>query len=154
MEFINKYKYYLIFGIIFIIGIIMIILGSNFRSNNDIVDNYTLYYIELMGDNKITIYQGEEYLEPGYRGYDDNNNDLTKEVEVSGNVDTDNVGVYKVIYSLKDIMKEREIEVIKKEPGSTYIHLYGDVNVLLYIGDEYVEKNCEVIDTVDGKIKR
>ena len=36
MEYIKKYKYYLIFGIIFIIGIIMIILGSNFRSNKEI----------------------------------------------------------------------------------------------------------------------
>ena len=27
MEFINKYKYYLIFGLIFIIGVIMLIIG-------------------------------------------------------------------------------------------------------------------------------
>ena len=66
MEFINKYKYYLIFGIIFIIGIIVLIIGIYARNNNDIVDNYTLYYIKLFGDNKITIYQGEEYIEPGY----------------------------------------------------------------------------------------
>ena len=150
MEFINKYKYYLIFGIIFIIGIIMLIIGIKSRNNVDIVDNYTLYYIKLMGDNKITIYQGEEYIEPGYRGYDDNNNDLTNKVSVINNIDNNVVGVYKVIYSLKDIVKEREVEVIKKEPGSTYIHLYGDVNMFLYVGDEYIEKNCEVIDTVDG----
>ena len=150
MEFINKYKYYLIFGIIFIIGIIMLIIGIKSRNNVDIVDNYTLYYIKLMGDNKITIYQGEEYIEPGYRGYDDNNNDLTNKVSVINNIDNNVVGVYQVIYSLKDIVKEREVEVIKKEPGSTYIHLYGDVNMFLYVGDEYIEKNCEVIDTVDG----
>ena len=150
MEFINKYKYYLIFGIIFIIGIIVLIIGIYARNNNDIVDNYTLYYIKLFGDNKITIYQGEEYIEPGYRGYDDNNNDLTSQVEVTNNINTDNVGIYKVIYSLKDIVKERTVEVIKKEPGATYIHLHGDVNTFLYVGDEYIEKDCEVIDTVDG----
>ena len=150
MEFINKYKYYLIFGMIFIIGIIVLIIGVNSRKNIDIVDNYTLYYIELFGDNKITIYQGEEYIELGYRGYDDSNNDLTDKVEVTNNINTDTVGTYKVIYSLKDIVKERTVEVIKKEPGATYIHLYGDVNTFLYVGDEYIEKNCEVIDTVDG----
>ena len=150
MEFLNKYKYYLIFGIIFIIGIIVLIIGIYARNNVDIVDNYTLYYIELMGDNKITIYQGEDYLEPGYRGYDDNNNDLTNKVSVINNIDNNVVGVYQVIYSLNDIVKERTVEVIKKEPGSTYIHLYGDINTFLYVGDEYIEKNCEVIDTVDG----
>ena len=150
MEFIKKYKYYLIFGIIFIIGIIMLIIGIKSRNNVDIVDNYTLYYIKLMGDNKITIYQGEEYIEPGYRGYDDNNNDLTNKVSVINNIDNNVVGVYQVIYSLNDIVKERTVEVIKKEPGSTYIHLYGDINTFLYVGDEYIEKNCEVIDTVDG----
>ena len=31
-----------------------------------------------------------------------------------------------------------------------YIHLYGDVNVFLYIGEEYDEKGYDVIDSVDG----
>ena len=150
MEFINKYKYYLIFGLIFIIGVIMLIIGSSHRNPSDIVIDDTLYYIELVGDNDITIYKGEEYIEPGYRGYDDDGNNLTDKVQVSNNIDINNPGTYKIIYSLESIVKERTIKVINKDPGDTYIHLFGEVNTILYVGDEYVEKNCEVIDTLDG----
>ena len=148
MEFIKKNKYYIIFGVIFLIGIALIFIGSNARSN--VVVNDKLYYIELLGDNKITIYEGEEYIEPGFRGYDEDNTELTSSVKVTNNINKDVPGTYKVIYSLNDIVKERIVEVIKKEPGSTTIHLYGDVNTFLYVGEEYVEKGYVVIDTVDG----
>ena len=149
MEFIKENKYYIIFGIIFIIGIILIIVGGNARrkiANND----DALCYIDLVGNNEITIYKDEEYVEPGYRGYDGNNVDLTNKVEVVNNIKTDYIGTYKVIYSLKNIVKERVVKVVNKEPGATTIHLYGDVNTFLYVGDEYVEKGYEVIDTIDG----
>lgn len=149
MTFIKRYKYYIIFGIIFLIGIILIIIGSNVRSDNKLANNM-LYYIELFGDNNITIYKGEDYIEPGYKGYDDKGNDLTNKVIVSNNIDKDNIGTYKVIYGLNNVTKERVINVTNKEPGATYIHLYGDVNTFLYVGEEYIEKKYEVIDTIDG----
>ena len=34
--------------------------------------------------------------------------------------------------------------------GATYIHLYGDLNIFLYVGETYLEKGYEVIDSVDG----
>ena len=150
MEFIKKNKYYLIFGVIFLIGIIMIIIGSSARNNKGIVIDNSLYYIDFVGENEITIYKGENYIEPGYKGYDDKGTDLTSNVEVTNNINSDVIGTYKVIYSLKNVVKERTVNVINKEPGATYIHLYGEVNTFLYVGEEYQEKGYEVIDTVDG----
>ena len=150
MEFIKKNKYYLIFGVIFLIGIIMIIIGSSARNNRGIVIDNSLYYIDFVGENEITIYKGENYIEPGYKGYDDKGTDLTSNVEVTNNINSDVIGAYKVIYSLKNVVKERTVNVINKEPGATYIHLYGEVNTFLYVGEEYQEKGYEVIDTVDG----
>lgn len=147
---IRKYKNYIIIGIIFLLIILlMVIVLMTRKDNGEVVDN-VLYYIDLMGENAINIYVGEEYVEPGYKGYDEGGKNLTDKVIVTGSVNTDIIGTYNITYILGNITKERTIKVIKKEPGSTYIHLYGDVNTLLYVGEEYVEKNCEVVDTVDG----
>ncbi len=41
--------------------------------------NRKTYYITLEGANEMTIYQGAVYNEPGYRAYDNKNNDLSKQ---------------------------------------------------------------------------
>ena len=52
--------------------------------------------------------------------------------------------------TLGNITKERNVKVIEKPQGATYIYLYGDVNTFLYVGDVYQEKGYEVIDTFEG----
>ena len=49
-----------------------------------------------------------------------------------------------------NITKERNVKVIEKPVGATHIHLYGDMNIFLYVGEKYQEKGYEVVDTVDG----
>lgn len=75
--------------------------------------------ISLFGKNIIKIYQGENYQEPGYKA-SLNDKDLTDEVQISGKVDTDKIGTYELIYSIKNSKNEsakahRFIKVIENE---------------------------------------
>ena len=130
--------------------IIIILLISKLFNKKQIVYDDKLYYINLIGDREITLYVGDTFVEPGYTGTDDIGNDLTKEVVISDNIDNNTIGNYKVSYTLGNITKERNVKVIEKSQGATYIYLYGDVNVFLYVGDTYEEKGYEVIDTFEG----
>ena len=135
-------------SIILLIVIIFFVIKLTHKEK--IFYEYKLYYINLIGNKEVTLYVGDTYNEPGYSGTDDVGNDLTSQVAVSNNINNNIVGNYKVSYTVGNITKERNIKVIEKPVGATYIYLYGDVNTFLYVGDTYVEKGCEVIDTIEG----
>ena len=147
---INKYKVSLIvFGIIIIlvIGIIVLINTGLFKKE-------TNYFLTLEGEELITIYKGNEYVDPGYIGRDSLGNDLTEEVVVSSNINTSIVGDYEVVYTLNDKILTRYISVIDKPIGATSIYLIGDLTIYLDINSEYVEPGYMAIDSVDSKIGR
>ena len=133
----------IIIGIIILVVTIAIFISKNLKTSRT-------YYIELKGESSITLYEHEPYVEPGYIGKDNKGNNLTNDVIVTDNINKDVIGNYKVIYTLEDVTKERIINIVKKPIGATNIHLYGDINVFLYVGEKYEEKGYEVIDTVDG----
>ena len=140
--------------LIIIGSLVLVIVTGYFVSklfkNEPVVFYEKLYYINLLGETNITLYQGDTFVEAGYTGTDDEGNDLTSEVAVVSSVNSDEVGNYKVSYTLGNITKERIVKVIEIPENATQIHLYGDVNVFLYVGEKYEEKRCEVIDAVDG----
>lgn len=134
-------------------GIVLIIIAILFIVN--IIGNKTEYYILLEGNETITIYQGNDYNEPGYRAIDAKRNNLTDQVIVDNQVNTDVIGEYKVIYKLNGVSKTRYVNVIKKPIGETSIYLLGvngDINVYLKVGEKYVEPGYNAIDTVDGNL--
>ncbi len=148
----KKILFPLIIGIVFIIGIILIIIGN--RTENSIVTNdKNNYTISLLGNKEMTIYEGNEYLEPGYTAMDNKGKNLTREVFVDNQVNSYRIGTYKVKYILKKISIERIVNVVEKPVGATYIHLIGDLTMYLNAGSEYKEPGYEVIDTVDGNLK-
>ena len=75
--------------LIFIIGIIIFF------------KNRTKYYLVLDGGNDITIYQGVEYIDPGYSAIDSKKNNLTSQVVVNGTVDSKIIGTYTLTYQIK-----------------------------------------------------
>lgn len=80
--------------------------------------------IELKGESKISLYQGDKYSEAGYEASDNNDGNLTDKVEIDSNVDTDKVGNYEIIYKVKDSSNneasvKREVEVKEKKVVST-----------------------------------
>lgn len=58
--------------------------------------------IELIGENKITIYINEKYNEPGYKATDNYDGDITNNVVIEGNIDNTKMGIYNLTYKVKD----------------------------------------------------
>ena len=126
----SKYKKYFIIGGIVIFVLILIVLIAI------LLKNKTNYYITLEGLDEMTIYQGTSYNEPGYKAYDNKKNDLTQQVTVKNNLDT-------VI---------RTVNVVAKPDFATTIHLSGDKNIYLKVGDSFTDPGYTAIDAIDGDL--
>lgn len=84
----------------------------------NVVDNINPE-IKLTGE-KVSIYVGDVYSEPGYSAIDNYDGDITKNVVVSDNINNTKVGTYEVIYTVVDssnnrIEVKREVDV-KERP--------------------------------------
>ena len=137
--------------LLIVVGIILLIFGIVFFVRLGSKNRVT-YYLELNGEELVTIYKGNEYIEPGYVGRDSKGNDLTQEVMVDSNVDTSNIGDYQIVYTLHDKSLKRYITVTDKPVGATYIYLKGDNTIYLNIGEEYKEPGYLVIDSIDSSL--
>ena len=145
---INKYKMPLI-----ILGIIVIlVIGIIILVNTGLFKKETNYFLTLEGEELITIYKGNEYVEPGYSGRDSSGNDLTEEVVIFSNIDTSIAGDYEVIYTLNDKILTRYVSVVDKPVGATSIYLIGDLTMYMDINSEYVEPGYMAIDSVDSTL--
>ncbi len=58
--------------------------------------------LKIKGGQRISLYVGQKYKEPGYSATDNCDGDLTKSVKVEGSVDTEKTGSYTLVYSVKD----------------------------------------------------
>ena len=145
---IKKFKIPLI-----ILGIIVIlVIGIIVLVNTGVFKKETNYFLTLEGEELITIYKGNEYVEPGYLGKDNLGNDLTDEVVVSSNIDTSITGDYEIIYTLNDKILTRYISVVDKPIGATSIYLIGDLLIYLDINSDYIEPGYMAIDSVDSTL--
>ena len=126
--------------LIFIIGIIIFF------------KNRTKYHLVLDGGNDITIYQGAEYIDPGYSAVDSKKNNLTSQVVVNGTVDSKTIGTYTLTYQIKNITKTRNINVVAQPSVRTIIHLRGDKTMRIKVGQKYIEPGFSTVDTIDGDI--
>lgn len=75
--------------------------------------------IELKGKSEVSIYKNNKYEEAGYSASDNCDGDLTKEVKVSGEVDSSKVGKYNIKYEVSDsngnrYSVDRIVNVIEK----------------------------------------
>ncbi len=58
--------------------------------------------LNLIGAENIGLYVGEPYVEPGYTASDTDDGELTDSVVIEGSVDTSQLGVYTLKYSVSD----------------------------------------------------
>ena len=112
------------------------------KSNNEttktrtiIKEDLTPPTLELQGKENITLYVGEEYQEPGYKVYDNCDEDLESKVIVEGSVDSSQIGTYELFYQVEDesgnqtfikrtiVVKEKPIVII---PSSSTIYFTFD----------------------------
>ena len=112
----------------------------------------TSYSLELKGKNEQIVFLGDEYLESGYEATDNLKNDYNNQVKITGTVDANKVGKYKLTYSFKNIKQERIIYVINKTTSYPYIELLGEKEINLKSSDTYQEPGYLAIDEVDGDI--
>ena len=139
---------YIIIISIFVSLIIILFLFFNRDKYGDIT-------FILNGNNEITIYQGEEYIDPLYRAYDKNNNDLSKYVKIQGEVNINNIGEYQLFYVLKIDKYEkvliRKVKVIANYSKYFNINLNGGTEVYHIIDQEYIDKGYYVTDSNGNK---
>ena len=112
----------------------------------------TSYSLELKGKNEQIVFLGDEYLESGYEATDNLKNDYNNQVKITGTVDANKVGKYKLTYSFKNIKQERIIYVINKTTSYPYIELLGEKEINLKSSDTYQEPGYMAIDELDGDI--
>lgn len=93
------------------------------------------YYLELNGEDNITIYLNHEYSEFGFNAYDSKGNDLTRDVIVDSNLNINKIGNYQISYTIGNITKVRYVNVI--EGGKTELKLKGESVVYLLAGTNY-----------------
>ena len=141
LNFINKYKIILVFLIVIILIIIVFTSFLNKKTTN---------FLVLNGEEIITIYEGTDYIEPGYIAYNSKDEDLNKDVKIDSNLDTKMIGEYEIIYTLGDIVKNRKVIVVEKPQIHTFIRLNAinnNINIYLKIGEEYKEPGYIVFST-------
>jgi hypothetical protein len=129
--------------LMFIAAIVFVAVSNN--SSND-------YTLELLGSEQIIINLGDDYVEPGYKAYDQNNNDVTTKVEVTKNIDFSKIGDYEILYMIKGVSKVRRVTIIEKQ-RETYIYLFGETTMNLKVGQQYIEPGYNVYDIKDKDLK-
>ncbi len=157
----KKYKLQLIdyFIIVCLLLLVFCIFFLIFNSNkkNDIVADETIQVTEnekvgfkLNGNEKMTIKKGSGYKERGYAVFSTLEGNLSEYVTISGNVDINEPGIYKIYYTLeyKTVSKtlERTVEVVDKYS----VMIDGDAVVYVLKGSEYKEQGVKVTDS-DGE---
>ena len=91
LKMLSKYKLFVIVGLFLIVIVLMIILFVNKKVIN---------YLDLNGEEVITLYQGTDYIEPGFKAYNSKDEDLNSQVIIKSTLDTDEVGEYEITYTL------------------------------------------------------
>lgn len=108
----------------------------------------------LKGDQSITLFTTQMFVDPGFTAIDKEDGDITSGVEVSGKVDENTVGTYtktyKVIDSFGNVSTATRtiIMILNEKPVLTL----EDEEVTVYIGQTYVDKGVKAIDKEDGDI--
>lgn len=88
-------------------------MGNKYMTARNIIKkDTTTPTIELYGKQFITLYQGNEYIEQGFKANDNCDGDITDNVEVNSNLNINKEGNYRITYTVKD--KSGNIESIDR----------------------------------------
>lgn len=154
----NKWTWVILGSIIVILLILVIFIqkkdgdinNGNFDPDEvvDIIDNKDFTF-ELKGNDNITIYVNDEYIEYGFLALDSLGNDIKDSVIVESNVDTKKSGIYEVIYKLTYDNKEKELKrivnVIETNDDDILLTLNGEEVVYLNIDEKYNEVGAKLL---------
>ncbi len=126
-----------VIAIVLIVGIVLIFTLSGNKSNTN---------LELLGGD-INIYKNSEYIEIGYTAKNSKGEDLSRDVKVKNEVDTENVGEYTVTYTLNDKTLTRKVNVVEKTKKSTIIVPKGETQMTVLLNNKFDDPGSVVIDS-------
>ena len=112
--------------------------------------------ITLLGDNPFTTEINEDYVEPGYSASDDEDGNLTTEVEIAGTVDTSTVGIYTLNYNVSDTSGNEAPQVTRVIYVENSAATLDDVRVNITVNFEYTGSGAAdrmgavILTPVDG----
>lgn len=121
-----------------------------------VLSNRQLPLITLNGSDQITIEVFGQYSEPGYSAYDQFDGDLSSNVIISGNLNTNIVNTYTIKYDVLDssnnaaVTAVRVINVVDSTPPT--ISLVGNNVINLNVFTPYVEYGAIAEDNYDGNL--
>lgn len=143
----EKNKKWIIIGGIALLVLILIIAAIIFLKNRKV------YFITLNGGNEINVYKGVEFIDPGYRAYDNHGNNSNNLVKINGKVNEEVIGTYKITYTIKNKSISRTVNVIASQSQFTKIFLEGNTSMTIKVGEKYVEPGYYYNDVRDGDMK-
>ena len=85
----------------------------------------------------------------GYKIYDENNNEIKRDIEIISNLDINMVGDYEIKYKFGKIELIRNIIVLEKPSEYYNIKLNevdGEETIYLRLNDEYSEPGYKILD--------
>lgn len=113
-----------------------------------VIDNTSLFALELKGDKEITINKNSSYQEPGYIAYDKLGNDISKQVVITGSVNPNVVGTYKITYKItsenQTLEKTRTVKVVDNQV------IDDSLNLILSYDTKLTNKEISVSIKVEG----
>ncbi len=111
--------------------------------------------IKLKGKSLYEVQFGTTYNEPGYTALDNYDGDISDKVKITGEVNTNEFGLYKLYYTVTDssensVTKIRTVKIV--DTTAPKITLTGKKKVIVKLGADYKEKGYTAYDNHDGDI--
>lgn len=109
--------------------------------------------IFLIGDQTVVININDDYTDEGAKALLNGKN-ISKYITISGEVNTKQLGSYKIEYQIKYGPFKNKVSrtVIVKDMESPTITLLGDENMVMNVNDTFKEPGYKAYDNVDGDI--
>lgn len=135
----------LIYILLFFIFLIIILFS--------IIYFFFLPKLTLKGPTKFVINYKEKYVEPGYNAIK-NGKIVNEDVKVSGSVNSNKLGNYKILYSIKTgIFKKTIVRTVKvRDIEKPNINLVSNDDIYVCPGKKYRQEKFDAIDNYDGDI--
>lgn len=113
------------------------------KTDSTIESDNTPPVIVLYYSDHIILNKDSAFEDPGAAAYDDVFGDVSFTIEVTGNVDSSQIGTYLLTYTAHDLSnnyasKQREVEVVEDLVPPT-IYLSPPFFIQMRVGDEYME---------------
>tara|TARA_R110002153_G_scaffold230464_1_gene383669 strand:+ start:871 stop:1707 length:837 start_codon:yes stop_codon:yes gene_type:complete len=94
--------------------------------------------ITILGDALVTIIRGETYNDAGATAIDDVDGDLTSSIVINSNLDTANLGIYNIEYTVSDLagntaVSFRQVTVVEDTTATINIGDYIEGGVVFWI---------------------